>query len=306
MSDTLLPTALAFARHGHAVFPVTWPVPDRNGRLVCSCGSDGRGRPCTSAAKHPFGKLAPNGLCSATDNPALIQSWFQRQAPEANLGVVTERLVVIDIDPRHGGGESFHALEREHGETPPTWRALTGGGGEHVLFACPDGVEIASLAAEHFKPPNEPPLGRGIDIRARRGYIVAPPSRHISGRLYCWSVDHHPGNVPIAIAPDWIIDRLVAKRPSSDEPSAANTEPAPSDLWSRLTRQPISEYRDMAAARIAGHFFRHNCDYTLVLGMLQAWNSAWCKPPLGYFELKSVVDRIADREADRIERELRR
>jgi hypothetical protein len=117
----VMATALAFARHGHAVFPVNWPV-EHNGKRLCSCGSDSRGRPCgKNAAKHPYGKLAPNGLLSATDNPALIQSWFQRQAPQANLGVVTDRLVVIDIDPRHGGDESFRALEREHGEMPPTW-----------------------------------------------------------------------------------------------------------------------------------------------------------------------------------------
>ena len=302
MTDSVFAAAIAFARHGHGVFPVNWPV-EHNGKRLCSCGGDSRGRPCTRTAKHPFGKLAPNGLLSATDNPALIQSWFQRQAPQANLGVVTDRLVVIDIDPRHSGDESFRALEHEHGEMPPTWRVLTGGGGEHIVFSCPDGIEIASFAAEHYKT-DPPPLGAGIDIRARRGYIVAPPSRHISGRLYCWSVDHHPANVPLAIAPDWLIDRLVAKRTSSDEPGVTNTEPASSDVWSQLTRQPITEYRDMAAARIAGHFFRHNCDYTLVLGMLQAWNSAWCKPPLGYYELQRIVDRIAGREADRIGREL--
>jgi hypothetical protein len=75
-------------------------------------------------------------------------------------------------------------------------------------------------------------------------------------------------------------------------------------VWAKLRQQPVSEYRDMAVAKIAGHFFRHSCDYALVLGMLHAWNSAWCKPPLGYHELKRIVDRIADREAARIEQEL--
>jgi hypothetical protein len=181
---------------------------------------------------------------------------------------------------------------------------LTGGGGEHILFACPDGIEITSFAAEQMKPP---PLGPGIGIRARRGYIVAPPSRHISGRIYTWSVDHHPRDVPIAMAPEWLIERLVAKRPAQpDAPDNNNTEPIPSDVWSQLTRQPVTEYRDMAALKIAGHFLRHNCDYTLVLGMLHAWNSAWCKPPLGYHELKGILDRVAAREAARINRELQR
>ena len=158
--------------------------------------------------------------------------------------------MVIDVDPRHGGDESFAALERGR-EIPLTWRALTGGGGEHVLFACPDGVHISNVAAELFKPPVEPPLGRGIDVRARGGYIVAPPSRHISGRSYAWSVDHHPHDVPLAPAPDWLITRLTSPRSTATSPEGAPAEPIPSDIWAQLTRQPIAEYRDAAAARCA-------------------------------------------------------
>src|SRR5262245_4905379 len=206
MSDNVLATSLAFARHGHAVFPVNWPVEHR-GRLICSCDSERRGRPCGNPAKHPYGKLAPNGLRSATVESGIIKHWWGYLAPQANLAVVTDHLVVIDIDPRHGGDESFQALEREH-EIPPTWRTLTGGGGEHVLFACPDGVEISNVVAEQMA---KPPLGRGIDVRARGGYIVAPPSRHISGRSYAWSVDHHPQDVPLAATPEWLIARLAAR-----------------------------------------------------------------------------------------------
>jgi hypothetical protein len=295
---SVLLTALAFARHGHAVFPVTWPIEHR-GRLICSCGSDTRGRPCgRNAAKHPYGKLAPNGLLSASTDSCIIIDWFNA-APNANLGVCTDRLIVIDIDPRHDGDASFQALECEHGAMPLTWRALTGGGGEHVLFAAPDNIEIRSFAAEQM---DNPPLGPGIDVRAASGYIVAPPSRHISGRSYAWSVDHHPQDVGLAPAPDWLIERLKERVMSNDAGTPA--EPIASDMWAQLTRQPISQYRDMAAARIAGHLFRHSCDYQLVLGLLHAWNSAWCKPPLGYHELKRIVDRIANREAERIEREL--
>src|SRR5215472_11026310 len=127
VTEPVLPTALAFARHGHAVFPVNWPV-EHKGRLICSCGSELRGRPCSkNAAKHPYGKLAPHGLRSATTEAGIIKHWFGYQAPRANLGVVTDRLVVVDVDPRHGGDESFAAIEREHGKLPPTWRVLTGG-----------------------------------------------------------------------------------------------------------------------------------------------------------------------------------
>jgi hypothetical protein len=247
-------------------------------------------------------------LLSATTETGIIKLWWGLRAPEANLGVCTDKLVVIDIDPRHGGDESFRALECEH-EIPPTWRVLTGGGGQHILFACPDGVEISNVVAELIKPPLEPPLGRGIDIRACGGYVVAPPSRHISGRCYAWSVDHHPADVPLALAPEWLITRLRARSTrigTATDSDGTPIEPTPSDIWAQLTRQPISEYRDMAAARIAGHFFRHACNYQLVLGLLHTWNSAWCKPPLGTHELTRIVDRIATREAARIRGQLER
>jgi hypothetical protein len=287
---TALLTALAFARHGHPVFPVNWPVAHRDG-LRCSCGSDSRGRPCgKNAAKHPYGKLAPNGLLSATTESGVVKHWWGYLAPEANLGVVTDKLVVIDVDTRHAGDESLRVLEREHGEMPPTWRALTGGGGEHVLFACPDGVEVNSSQAA-----TNPVLGPGIDVRARGGYIVAPPSRHISGRVYAWSVDHHPQDVPLAPAPAWLVERLAAR--AGNEPSDA-TSP---EVWQRLAKS-VPEYPDAAAAQIFGHLLRRWVDPYLAASLLHAWNKAYVTPPIPDDELRRIIDRIARREDQRRDR----
>lgn len=291
MSDAALPTALAFARHNHPVFPVNWPV-EHNGGLRCSCGSDSRGRPCPSPAKHPYGKIAVNGLLSATIEADTIKHWWGYLAPDANIGVVTDRLVVIDVDPRHGGDESFAALEREH-EIPPTWRVVTGGGGEHVIFACPESVEVANVVAEQR---DDPPLGRGIDIRARGGYIVAPPSRHISGRPYAWSVDHHPRDVPLALAPDWLIERLSQRSRQAEDDSGAITS---STAWKRLTDKIVREYRDAAAAQIIGHLLRRWVDPHLAAGLMHAWNQTYVDPPLTDQELKDVVNRIARLEDKR-------
>src|SRR5262249_18626997 len=96
VSPTPLATALAFALRGLAVFPVNWPV-SQGGRFVCSCMGHARGRPCGSPAKHPYGKLAPNGLLSATLDSDTIIQWFKVAAPTANVGVVTDRLIVIDV-----------------------------------------------------------------------------------------------------------------------------------------------------------------------------------------------------------------
>ena len=292
--SALVATALAFAKHGMAVFPLHYPV--GTDKLVCSCG-----RLCgKNAAKHPYDKLAKEGVHSATLDTGIIKHWLGYVVPDANLGVSCERLVVLDIDPRHDGDQSLAALEHEHA-LPATWRALTGGGGEHIIFSCPDGgVSIKNYSNARG---SVPPLGPGIDIRARGGYIVAPPSRHINGRHYSWSVDHHPQDTPLAPLPQWLVERLVTRHAAHGDGDVA---PITGDQWAQLTSQPISEYRDQAVLRIAGHFFRHNCNYDLVRSMLHAWNSAWCKPPLGYHELDKLIDRVADYHAARIEREIAR
>jgi hypothetical protein len=294
MTDTLA-TALAFARRDLAVFPVTWPVAE-NGRLVCSCGKHKRGpEQCSSPAKHPYGKLAPRGLLSATTESGIIKSWWGLNCREANIGVVTDRLVVVDLDPRHGSDESLVELDKAGLEWPHTWRSLTGGGGEHIIYAAPEGVEIASFAAEHM---DDPPLGRGIDVRARGGYIVAPPSRHISGQSYCWSVDHHPAETPLAPAPDWLVEKF-AKRSGSTV-----HEPVPTAEIERLASGMITEYRDLAAARFAGYLFRRWVHPTIVILLMRSWNACHCVPPLTDNELLTVLNRIAGREADRRERQM--
>jgi Bifunctional DNA primase/polymerase, N-terminal len=289
MSNTLL-TALAFVRHKLAVFPLHWPV-THNGQTVCSCG-----RLCgKNAAKHPYARLAPKGLLSATLETGVVKHWWGYIVPEANLGVVTDKLIVIDVDPRHGGDESLRVLEREHGALPPTWRALTGGGGEHIMFACADGIAIASFAAEHFKPPRVPPLGRGVDIRARNGYICAPPSRHICGRLYTWSVDHHPADTPLAPAPEWLVARLTARATSGGKGHDAVQ-------WATRKAGMVSEYRDQAIAQVAGKLLRAvSLDPAFVATLVHDWNTCHCDPPLPEREVAAILDRICEREIRRLE-----
>jgi hypothetical protein len=291
MTEPALPTALAFAKRGHGVFPLWWPA-THNGQTVCACG-----RLCgKQAAKHPVGRYVPHGHCDATTNSGIVKLWFGLRVPEANLGVATEKLVVIDVDPRHGGDESLKKLEAEHGELPLTWRSLTGGGGEHIIFACPDGVGISNVVAETMK---DPPLGPGIDVRARGGYIVAPPSRHISGGVYAWSVDHHPANVELALAPDWLVEKLT--RDSTN--SGKGHDPA---AWAASKAQKVSEYRDQAIASVAGKLLRaRSLDPEFVATLVHDWNTCHCDPPLPEHEVQAILDRICNREAQRLERKAR-
>ncbi|MBK8909462.1 MAG: bifunctional DNA primase/polymerase [Rhodospirillales bacterium] len=183
---------------GIAVLPLHRPVRHAQG-LRCSCGKGD----CESPAKHPFAKLVAHGLRDASKDQTVVASWFENS--ELNVGIATgtvSGIVALDIDPRHGGDEALAALEREHGPLANTWRFLTGGGGEHIIFRHP-GKTVSNSAGK---------IGPGIDMRGDGGYIVAPPSMHISGRRYAISVDHHPDDIALAPLPGWLLAAL--RRPA--------------------------------------------------------------------------------------------
>lgn len=128
-----------------------------------------------------------------------VHDWFAR-TPDFNVSIVTgalSGLIVVDVDPRHGGRESLSRLQREHGKLPQTVEAITGGGGRHIYFAHP-GEPV------HNRANIEP----GIDARGDGGCIVAPPSVHPSGKRYRWKKGHAPGETALAELPDWLLEKL--------------------------------------------------------------------------------------------------
>ena len=76
-----------------------------------------------------------------------------------------------------------------------TVTALTGGGGGHFYFTSPGGPVR-----------NRVGLRPGLDIRGDDGYVVAPPSLHVTGRRYVWEPSAHPENTPLAPVPPGLFD----------------------------------------------------------------------------------------------------
>ncbi|HEV2897263.1 MAG TPA: bifunctional DNA primase/polymerase [Pseudaminobacter sp.] len=294
MSETLA-TALAFARNGHAVLPLWWPE-SSNGRLACAC----RQRDCRSPCKHPVAqidpphgqRIAPNGLHSATTDSGIIKHWWAL-APEANLGVVTQNLIPLDIDPKNDGLATLAALERDNGKLPPTWTVVTGSGGLHYYFRRPPGLSLTlpMIATNVIKDGGIPPFGEGIDLTT---YLVAPPSRHISGRNYTWEADGDPREVALADAPDWIVARLT----TAETERTARNAMTPED-WAKMVGGTFSDYRDDAAARVSGKLLRAvSLPSHFVAGLLHAWNQTYCRPPLPEHELRQIFQRIAAKQLE--------
>lgn len=198
--NTALDSALGLVARGLAVCPLHYPV-RRGDKLICSCGNTG----CENAAKHPFAKLVPNGIKNATTDPAQIRGWW-RGYPQLNIAVAATGLLILDVDPRHGGYESLAALEEAYDVIPDTWCVITGGNGRHIYMSLPIGVRVNNTAGK---------LGHGLDIRTTGGYVLAPPSRHISGSAYRWLFS--PDEALLVEAPAWLLEALapnpIAARP---------------------------------------------------------------------------------------------
>jgi hypothetical protein len=180
----LLDAALSYAARGIPVYPVHWPRPIPDGvSLACSCP---RGPACDRPAKHP---LVRHGVKEATTDPDRIGRWWQRW-PQANVGLATGVMFdALDIDGP-AGLAAIGELQEAAALRLPGPLVATGGGGWHQWFA-PTGLG------------NRPPRGLAhVDWRGKGGCVLAPPSRHISGRTYWWlrSLDQAPlPEVPVAL-----------------------------------------------------------------------------------------------------------
>jgi hypothetical protein len=121
----------------------------------------------------------------------------------------------LDVDPAHGGTDSLADLETQDETLLATLEQITGGDGRHVLFNHP-GPEFRNTAGK---------LGAGLDTRGEGGYIILCPSSHKTGNSYRWREGRKPGQVELADAPEWLLDRLRKKEPKKpSQPETGNGE----------------------------------------------------------------------------------
>jgi len=183
-----LQVALSYAQRGFAVFPL---VP---------------------STKEP---ATAHGWKDATRDPAIITRWWWRRA-HRGVAIRTgraSRLLVLDIDPRHGGDDSLADLEQKYGPLPSAPTVHTGSDGKHYDLAYPP----ENLAY----PPGAGEIScrvglggfSGVDLKADGGYVVAPPSVHPNGKRYHWDVVHDLESTPLPPAPHWILE-LAARGPN--------------------------------------------------------------------------------------------
>jgi len=181
--NELLDAALEYVRAGLPVFPLHSAIGGH-----CSC----RDSACKRPGKHP---RTPNGFKDASLDSDTVCYWWTNW-PDSPIGVPTGILtgiIVLDIDPRHGGDESLSALITERGGFKDHPVVKTGGGGRHFWFAHPGGTV-----------PNAGGFRPGLDVRGDGGYVIVPPSLHHSGGTYSWVVP--PSVVKPPMPPPWLLE----------------------------------------------------------------------------------------------------
>jgi hypothetical protein len=183
LPDTAVSAAAELAAAGWKVFPC-WPAGDK--------------------AKSP---LTKRGHLEATRDPNRIRKWWTRWPTAMIGGVVPTHLVVLDLDPRHGGTRD--ALEQLADPMPITLAVWSGrdDGGCHLYFQRPLG------------PLTSTRLPAGVDLKVGgKGYCIMPPSNHpATGKAYRWGRQREP-----AILPQRLQELLVPAKPI-DSPSKTNT-----------------------------------------------------------------------------------
>lgn len=238
----MLSDALRYAERGWKVFPV-------------------------SVDKTP---RTPNGYLDATTDEDQIRRWFENCDAKIGIGIATGKasgFVVLDIDKGHGGLESVVNLP---GDLSATLVIGTGGGGLHYYFKATD---------EELK--NRTSLLPGIDFRGDGGYVVAPPSLHLSGKKYV-VVQEEEINAP----PTWLAPFV--KRPAL---------PALASCDDRTTASPPAMAvpeggRNDFLTRLGGVMRRRGLSPEAIAAALQAENRGRCKPPLPEPEVARIARNV--------------
>ena len=235
--------------------------------------------PCEPRGKRPLGRLAPHGHKDATTDRATIESWWSTE-PAANVGLPTGgTFMVLDVDPRHGGEDSFAELLTRWGwGTSTTWLARTQSGGEHYYFTTDPHVSSCAVG-----------IAPGLDVRDRGGYVVAAPSVGEAGS-YRWVYGGPGSGVPLAAQPPWLVrGRLLVKAPPQP---TRNMSTARRRGDGRVTPQGYPEgRRDAGLFELASAWRARGVSFADALDAIKA-SAGMCTPPYSARRAADMVGRV--------------
>lgn len=242
--------------------------------------------PCIPGQKAP---LTPHGFQDATTDRPQIEAWWTKH-PDANIGMPTAGLVVIDIDGPDNPwpGDSAKAEDLARGPM-----SLTPRGGRHHIFRQPTGRAWKNTTGK---------IAPKVDTRADGGYIVVPPSV-VDGKRYRWAEGtalSEPGRLPEPT--DWVtelLDGLGGNGSASGAPRGDDRAPQGADPDADGNNIPAGQ-RNATLARLAGGMRRQGMGQEEILAALTQTNLLRCQSPLPTREVEKIAASIARYEPDQV------
>ena len=210
-----------FVDAGLRVFAL-WAVRDG----VCDCGDP----ECMVPGKHP---RASNWQHTPEWSEDQLEVMEEMDQFETGYGVLTEGLLVVDVDERNGGAESYVKLLEKLPQIAGAGLIVrTGSGGEskHLYFAMPEPVPMVQHLDQY----------PGIDFKSS-GYVVGPDSFHASGGRY----EVLTGSpFDIESAPSALVDLLRKPERHRASVNGAPVDVSEDDIESMLESIPNDEGTD--------------------------------------------------------------
>lgn len=151
---------------------------DRNhysGKPQCTCHNS----KCTAVGKHPTNE---NWQRTPQWDDDAIEGMEMAVAGGRGYGVLCDNLLVVDVDVRNGGGQSFKKLIKRFPEIAGSGMIVEtgrGDGSKHYYFKLPKDVLTKTAPKDIDGNPEFP----GIDFK-HSGFVVGPGSPHASGKDY--------------------------------------------------------------------------------------------------------------------------
>ncbi len=224
----------------------------------CTCGRED----CERRGKHP---LTEHGFKDASKDPSVWSEWASRW-PFCNWGAPTGEINGFDVLDADSADAVEWASAHGLAEAP---RVSTGKGAHFYVQHIPGARDWAKRIP-------------GCDFRGDGGYVVIPPSRHVSGRLYAWA----NGVVRPIAAPDWLIDACKGTAPSPPSSSRLSRSVDSSEKVPRGRRNHflVSE---------AGRLRALGLSKEAVLTALREINETRCDPPVADREVETIAAWVA-------------
>ncbi len=188
-----------------------------------------------------------------------INYWFGRWS-KANLAIVTGEvsgIAVIDFD-------SQEAVDWASREGLLNTAVVDTARGKHAYFKYPKGCAVKNSVKIG---------GMEIDVRGDGGYVIAPPSVHLTGFTYCWQ-NGNPGQ--LAELPAMFV---------SDKTKKGKTDLK--QLYMGVTRGS----RNNTLAKLCGSWLNDGLDFDECIEIAKVWNEK-NDPPMPEEEVLRTIESI--------------